>query len=124
MSDALTADIRHGRYKPGGHIPSEPELCNRFNVARETVRRVVRVLRERGLIFRRTVGMRGCLTEADDRSSAGDWFGRYALFCMDTGFAGHRIRSFNSSWVGAAGTGTGPGPAVEPGSVLRSRRVQ
>ncbi|QRX90297.1 GntR family transcriptional regulator [Streptomyces noursei] len=48
--DALTTDIRGGRYKPGDRIPSEPELCDRFNAARETVRRAVRVPRERGLI--------------------------------------------------------------------------
>ncbi|MFK0296702.1 GntR family transcriptional regulator [Streptomyces sp. NPDC090442] len=48
--EALTADIREGRYGPGDRIPSESELCDRFKVARETARRAVRVLRDRGLV--------------------------------------------------------------------------
>lgn len=48
--DALTSDIREGRFKPGQRIPSESELCERHGVARETARRAVRVLRERGLV--------------------------------------------------------------------------
>ncbi|CUW30638.1 putative HTH-type transcriptional regulator YurK [Streptomyces reticuli] len=36
--------------RPGDPIPSEAELCERHKVARETVRRAVRVLRERGLV--------------------------------------------------------------------------
>ncbi|MGW8975105.1 GntR family transcriptional regulator [Streptomyces platensis] len=48
--DALTADIKAGKLGPGERIPSDAELCERFKVARETARRAVRVLRERGLI--------------------------------------------------------------------------
>ncbi|MGW2860806.1 GntR family transcriptional regulator [Streptomyces sp. NPDC001205] len=48
--DALTADIRSGKYGPGALIPSEAELCQTHKVARETARRAVRVLRERGLV--------------------------------------------------------------------------
>ncbi|MGW6458052.1 GntR family transcriptional regulator [Streptomyces sp. NPDC055078] len=52
VRDALAADIASGVYGPGDPIPSESELCERFGVARETARRaVVRVLRDRGLIF-------------------------------------------------------------------------
>ncbi|MFE2034335.1 GntR family transcriptional regulator [Streptomyces scopuliridis] len=46
----MTADIEAGRIKPGERIPSESELCERHGVARETVRRAVRVLRERGVV--------------------------------------------------------------------------
>ncbi|MER6527612.1 winged helix-turn-helix domain-containing protein [Streptomyces sp. NPDC001508] len=48
--DALTGDIRAGKFAPGARIPSEAELCERHGVARETARRAVRVLRERGLV--------------------------------------------------------------------------
>ncbi|MFJ2407135.1 GntR family transcriptional regulator [Streptomyces xanthochromogenes] len=48
--DGLTADIKAGTYGPGERIPSEAELCARFKVARETARRAVRVLRERGVV--------------------------------------------------------------------------
>ncbi|MYR19642.1 GntR family transcriptional regulator [Streptomyces sp. SID6137] len=49
--DALTADIKAGRLGPGDRIPSEADLCERHKVARETARRAVRVLRERGVIW-------------------------------------------------------------------------
>ncbi|MFF1377524.1 GntR family transcriptional regulator [Streptomyces sp. NPDC058308] len=48
--DALSSDIRERRIKAGERIPSESELCERFGVARETARRAVRVLRERGAV--------------------------------------------------------------------------
>ncbi|MGX8904753.1 GntR family transcriptional regulator [Streptomyces netropsis] len=48
--DALTAAIEAGTYGPGDPIPSEAELCKTHGVARETARRAVRVLRERGLV--------------------------------------------------------------------------
>ncbi|MFF2507087.1 GntR family transcriptional regulator [Streptomyces sp. NPDC058067] len=50
VRDALAADIASGTYAPGSPLPSEAELCERFGVARETARRAVRVLRERGLV--------------------------------------------------------------------------
>ncbi|MFF7689695.1 GntR family transcriptional regulator [Streptomyces syringium] len=48
--EALTASIKAGTYGPGDPIPSEAELCKTHGVARETARRAVRVLRERGLV--------------------------------------------------------------------------
>ncbi|WP_051741748.1 winged helix-turn-helix domain-containing protein [Kitasatospora sp. MBT66] len=48
--EELTAEIRTGTYAPGDSIPSEHQLCARFGVARETARRAVATLRERGLI--------------------------------------------------------------------------
>ncbi|MER5891216.1 GntR family transcriptional regulator [Streptomyces sp. NPDC001941] len=48
--DALTADIRSGKLAAGDRIPSDAELCEQYRVARETARRAVRVLRERGMI--------------------------------------------------------------------------
>lgn len=48
--DALAVEISAGKYGAGDPIPSEAELCERFGVARETARRAVRVLRERGLV--------------------------------------------------------------------------
>ncbi|MEU3060622.1 winged helix-turn-helix domain-containing protein [Streptomyces subrutilus] len=48
--DALTADIKAGKIGPGDRIPSESELCARHKVARETARRAVRILRERGTV--------------------------------------------------------------------------
>lgn len=48
--DALAAEIKAGKLKPGEKIPSDAELVERFGVARMTARRAVAVLRERGLV--------------------------------------------------------------------------
>ncbi|MEU3350279.1 GntR family transcriptional regulator [Streptomyces sp. NPDC037389] len=48
--DALAAEIEAGKYEPGAKLPSEPELVERFGVARMTARRALRELRERGLV--------------------------------------------------------------------------
>lgn len=48
--DALAAEIKAGKIKPGEKIPSEADLVQRFGVARMTARRAVGVLRERGLV--------------------------------------------------------------------------
>lgn len=48
--DALAAEIKSGKLKPGEKIPSDAELVERFGVARMTARRAVAVLRERGLV--------------------------------------------------------------------------
>ncbi|MFJ3757130.1 GntR family transcriptional regulator [Streptomyces sp. NPDC090080] len=46
--DALMQEIK-GK-APGDPLSSEAALCERHGVARETARRAVRILRERGLI--------------------------------------------------------------------------
>jgi DNA-binding GntR family transcriptional regulator len=46
----LLAQIRSGRYQAGDLLPSEPELCRRFEVSRHTVRIALRTLYEKGLI--------------------------------------------------------------------------
>ncbi|MFJ2113555.1 GntR family transcriptional regulator [Streptomyces sp. NPDC087850] len=48
--DALAAEIKAGKIRPGEKIPSDAELVQRFGVARMTARRAVGVLRERGLV--------------------------------------------------------------------------
>ncbi|MFD0384432.1 GntR family transcriptional regulator [Streptomyces stramineus] len=72
--EVLTAEIKAGTYAPGALIPSDAALCERFGVARETARRAVKVLRERGLI--RTEWGRGSRvvdhSAAPDPSTAGD----------------------------------------------------
>jgi DNA-binding GntR family transcriptional regulator len=53
----LTRRIEAGVYAPGRAIPSEKALGQEFGVGRDTVRRVVDILRDEGLIF--TVPHRG-----------------------------------------------------------------
>ena len=53
LTDALSNDIRDGKYKIGDRLPSEPELCVRFGVSRHTVRAALRGLHETGLVTSR-----------------------------------------------------------------------
>jgi len=53
LSDLLAAGIRSGEYQPGTPNPSESKLMTRHNVARNTVRLAMGVLRERGLVVTR-----------------------------------------------------------------------
>ncbi len=50
VAATLIAEIEAGTYGAGDPIPSDPELVRRFGVARETARRAVGVLRDRGLV--------------------------------------------------------------------------
>jgi DNA-binding GntR family transcriptional regulator len=50
VSAKLLEQIRAGRYLPGDLLPSEPELCRRHRVSRQTVRVALRSLYEKGLI--------------------------------------------------------------------------
>lgn len=50
IADVLAARIEDGTYPPDGRLPAEPELVAEFGAARESVRRAIRELRDRGLI--------------------------------------------------------------------------
>ncbi|WP_435058292.1 GntR family transcriptional regulator [Streptomyces sp. bgisy060] len=67
----LAAEIKRGDLAPGRPLPSEKELTELYGVARETARRALAVLRERGLIY--TVTGRGSyVTEAAEQNREGD----------------------------------------------------
>ncbi len=57
LADIITRMIEAGELKPDYPIPSEAWLQQHYGVARNTARRAVMVLRERGLVY--TVGGRG-----------------------------------------------------------------
>jgi GntR family transcriptional regulator len=50
VRDELKARIARGVYRPGQVFPSETTLVQEFGVARNTVRKAVKALREEGLI--------------------------------------------------------------------------
>lgn len=52
ISDTLKAEIAQGTYPLGSLLPSEAELCKRFQVSRHTVREGLRSLVELGLVAR------------------------------------------------------------------------
>jgi GntR family transcriptional repressor for pyruvate dehydrogenase complex len=56
--DQIKVLIRAGKLQPGDRLPSERELCQRFNVSRVTVREALRVLETNGLLTIR-VGSHG-----------------------------------------------------------------
>lgn len=50
IADVLAARIEDGTYPPEARLPAELELAAEFGASRESVRRAVAELRERGLI--------------------------------------------------------------------------
>lgn len=50
VADDIERDIASGALRPGTRLPTEDELAVQYGVARNTVRRAVEALRERGLL--------------------------------------------------------------------------
>lgn len=63
IGEALSSEILQGKYEPGGKLPTEPELMERFGVARFTVRQAMADLEHRGLV--RIVRGRGTFVNED-----------------------------------------------------------
>lgn len=51
VADSLAEMIRSGALKPGGQLPTEAELCTRYDVSRTVVREAVARLRSEGLVI-------------------------------------------------------------------------
>ena len=51
VAGLIEASIADGTYPPGSKLPPEKALAEQYEVAYETVRRAMNVLRERGLIL-------------------------------------------------------------------------
>ena len=67
--DWITENIDSGVLKPGERIPSENELCNRFDLSRQTIRHAIAKMAEDGLLESR----RGSGTYvADQRAEEGE----------------------------------------------------
>ena len=52
IAKTLEQEIRDGIWPLGSKLPIEPELCARFEVARQTLRQAIGVLEEQGLVER------------------------------------------------------------------------
>lgn len=50
LADILRARIESGQYQPGKLIPSETHLQQEFELARDTVRAALDILRDEGLV--------------------------------------------------------------------------
>ena len=53
IAEALLADIGRGRYQVGSALPTEIELCARFDASRHTVREALRAITLKGMITRK-----------------------------------------------------------------------
>ncbi|MFG1943502.1 GntR family transcriptional regulator [Nonomuraea sp. NPDC048826] len=65
IADEVAQQISDGVYLPRRPIPSETTLLQRYDVARETVRRAMATLREEGWIY--TVPQRGTYVAPEER---------------------------------------------------------
>ncbi len=52
LYEILRGNIRNGRWKPGDMIPPESELVARYKISRTTIRQVLEMLVNEGLIYR------------------------------------------------------------------------
>lgn len=52
LKDTIREKIERGEWKPGDQIPSEPELCETFDVSRTVIRQALKDLEYGGLIIR------------------------------------------------------------------------
>jgi DNA-binding GntR family transcriptional regulator len=50
LADEIEADIRSGRLGMGAALPGERAMITQYGVSIDTVRRALKVLRERGLV--------------------------------------------------------------------------
>jgi DNA-binding GntR family transcriptional regulator len=54
IANVIAAQIESGELLPGARVPSESTLTQRFEVSRDTARRAVELLRQRGLVETRS----------------------------------------------------------------------
>jgi len=54
IAAVLGSEILRGTHRPGGHMPSEPALIERFQVSRTVVREVMKTLAAKGFVVSKT----------------------------------------------------------------------
>nr|VDG63090.1 GentR family transcriptional regulator [Streptococcus thermophilus] len=97
----LRESIRNGTYKAGDTIPSESELCAKFNSARGTVRQAVSLLRTEGLISSGQGRRSRVLAEFPSQSF--DGVVSYSQWCRASGITpGQKTQSVTRTFAGEA----------------------
>ena len=89
IADWLRAEIAAGTFPPGSAVPSEAELINRFQVAKQTARAAVALLKAEGLLesrqgaATRVRAFRPILRSSDRRLAADTWGSGRSIWSVD-----------------------------------------
>lgn len=70
IADVIAARINDGTYPPEGRLPAELEFVAEFGASRESVRRAIQELRQRGMI--ETVSGKGSFVLPEDERQLGN----------------------------------------------------
>jgi len=84
LAKILRRQIAEGLFRPGDQLPSESQLCNRYNISPMTVRRTINLLADQGVV--NTAQGRGTFVAALEMDTAVfDLHGLYSLFSQGEG---------------------------------------
>lgn len=80
VAEAIKAWVVEQRLQPGDRLPSEPELIERFGMAKSTIREAMRLLEAQGLVRTRTGPGGGSFVHEVSRARAQALLGNYFYF--------------------------------------------
>lgn len=126
LADAVRNELRHlivtGSFPAGSRLPSEPDLCDRYNVSRITLREAVQGLVQEGYLVRRQ-GSGTYVTRRPTLQNSLDQNFSYTDYLKHAGIrAGKKILSAK---LVDANTDTAEALAIDPGSrVVEIRRLR
>ena len=87
LANTLSEAVYQGKYGPGDKLPSENELCRRFNVSRITVRQALNLLIQQGMAF--SVHGKGTFVKALDISHELNKIISFGSVLQQKGLKGH-----------------------------------
>jgi GntR family transcriptional regulator, transcriptional repressor for pyruvate dehydrogenase complex len=80
VAEAIKSWVVEQGMRPGDKLPSEPELIERFGMAKSTIREAVRILEAQGLVKSRTGPGGGVFIHAVSEERATALLGNYFFF--------------------------------------------
>ena len=122
IADALIAEIRSGRIAPDAALPTERDLCARFDASRPTVREALSLMQHRGYLSggggKRPRAARPSLPAV--LKGAGDLI-RDILGDDESGAHLEQMRQFIETGAARTAATAGRQPARSPSSAIRAR---
>ncbi len=85
LKDYLIRQIQAGPQENGGQLESEPQLCRKFNLSRNTTRQAMRELENEGYIYR--IHGKGTFIRSDAPAA----LRKIALLIYDTAYTAHPV---------------------------------